>query len=55
MTLTTKVVVRQQGCPDKHVKMLEVNLAGRDGEYVWLKMITEDGETVTTGYLKEVR
>lgn len=37
----------------KKVEKLEINKAGEDGEYLWLRMILEGGEKEETGYYKE--
>lgn len=37
----------------KKVSTLEIHKAGEDGQYLWMKITMEDGETEETGYYKE--
>jgi len=48
-----EIIVKQYGIQDKKITKMIVHMAGVDGEYMWIKMIAEDGEEICTGYFKE--
>jgi len=50
-----KIYLHQYGVETKKIKELHIQKAGEDGEYIWLRMITEDGEEIITGYFKEAQ